>query len=233
MACLSALIRLQPVPVDLLLYFRRPSARITCQYASLSLGLAVLMAAVPAFPPAGMGFQGAAARQRILVDDFERTDPENALGKRPGAFADPKGLGYCYVFFTAKEDQTWGGKGHSLYLKFETSKPGSWGGYWTDLNHLNLKESNFLTFYLKGLQGGEQFKVGLRGERESERETKLLIGEVLAGGVTTEWQKVSIPLRLFQEIRNWDDVNILSFSFEFAAGSRSGAVLIDEIAFEK
>jgi hypothetical protein len=177
-------------------------------------------------------FQGA-AQQKILVDNFEAAGPENALGNRSGAYADPKALGYCYSFFTARQDQIWSGKGHSLYLKFDTSRPGAWAGYWMDLGHADLTEYKFLTFYLKGLQGGELFKIGLRGKRETDSETKLLVSEILAGGVTTQWQKVGIPLRLFQAVRTWEDVNILSFNFEFAEGSRSGAILIDEIAFEK
>jgi hypothetical protein len=211
----------------------RNQLRAICLPGSLGLYLAAVVIPGPVLPSVESALIQDRSRDRMLIDDFERAGPDNALGKRSGAFADSKGLGYCYVFFTDKADQTWGGGGHSLYLKFDTAKPGAWAGYWTDLGHANLGEFKFLTFYLKGLRGGELFKIGLRGERETNYETKLPIGAVVAGGVTTQWQKVSIPLKLFQTVRNWEDVGILSFNFEFSEGSRSGAILIDEIAFEK
>jgi hypothetical protein len=176
--------------------------------------------------------QGTGSLNRILVDNFERPGPGNGLDKSTGAFSDPGGLGNCYVFFTAMKDQALGEKGHSLYVKWDTSKPGSWGGYWTDLGHLDLQGIAKLTFYVKGLRGKERFKVGLRGEYQAKYETKLLINDVLPDGITTEWQKVAIPLRSFKAVPKWNDVNILSFSFENAFGSDRGAILIDEISFE-
>jgi hypothetical protein len=173
------------------------------------------------------------APSAILVDDFEHAGPENARGQRSGAFADPGGLGYCYVFFTVAIDQVWGGKGHSLYVKFDTSKPGAWGGYWTSLGHLDLAGFEYLAFSVKGLQGAEHFTIGLKGKLDASSETKVAIEDALPGGVTTAWQRVRIPLRAFTAIRDWSDVNTLSFNFESSAGSRAGAIVIDEIAFEK
>jgi hypothetical protein len=171
--------------------------------------------------------------ERILVDDFETPGTRNALGGNHGAFSDTAGLGSCYVFSYEKEEYVFGGEGYSLYIQWDMSKPGAYGGYWTDLGHLDLGNFNYLSFYIKGLEGDEKFKVGLRGKLDAAYETKIFVDEALKTGVTTEWQKVLIPLKSFKAIQEWNDVNIFSLNFEQALASGKGAVLIDKIAFEK
>jgi hypothetical protein len=171
---------------------------------------------------------------KIIVDDFEKPGKRNSRGGDFGAFADDKSLGHCYLFFFQnKEDNALGGSKYSLYIEWDTTKEGAYGGYWTDLKHLNLEEFNYLTFFVKGMKGGEVFKVGLRGPLNSTYETKTLILQALNKGVEVKWQKVMIPLKWFGAVMNWSDVNILSINFENAFGSGKGAILIDEIAFEK
>lgn len=171
---------------------------------------------------------------RIIVDNFEKPGKLNSLGGDFGAFADPKSIGHCYLFFVQNKDKDVLGKSkYSLYIQWDASKESAYGGYWTNLNHLNLKDFNYLAFYVKGVKGGEIFKVGLRGKIDSSYETKILINDLLAKGVFNEWQKVTIPLKSFQAIKDWSDVNFFSINFEHSFGSGKGAILIDEIVFEK
>jgi hypothetical protein len=169
-----------------------------------------------------------------MLNDFEKSKSDNSLRTHFGAFADSKNLGYCYLFYEKNTPQEiLRGNEYSLQIKWDTTKKGAYGGCWADLNHLNLESFNYLTFYVKGLKGGEKFKVGLRGKNDADSETKIPINDVLTKGVTTEWQKVVIPLKQFKDIQVWSDVNIFSISFEHAFESGKGAILIDEIAFEK
>ena len=171
---------------------------------------------------------------KIIVDDFEKPGKKNSLGFDFGAFADGESLGYCYIFFVEDKSKDLAEKkGYSLYIQFDTTKKGAYGGYWTDLRHLNLEDFNYLSFYLKGVKGGEKFKVGLRGKMDASYETKILINEILGKDVTTEWEKVKIPLKRFEAISDWRDVNMFSINFENAFGSGKGAIMIDDIAFEK
>jgi hypothetical protein len=172
--------------------------------------------------------------KKIMVDNFEIPGNRNSLGGSFGAFADKEGLGHCYLFFTKnKQKDVLGDSKYSLYIQWDTSTNGAYGGYWTELKHLNLENFNYLTFYAKGIKGGEEFKVGLRGKLDETYETKILISELLGRKLSTQWQKVIIPLSMFQALTNRKDVNILSFNFEHAFTSGKGSVLIDEIAFEK
>jgi hypothetical protein len=175
-----------------------------------------------------------AQSDKIIVDNFESPGKQNFLGGDLGAFSDPKILGSCYLFFLEnKQKDVSSNNKYSLYIQWDTSKEGAYGGYWTDLKHLNLENFNYLTFYVKGLKGGENFKVGLRGKADTAYETKILINKALKKGATTEWQKVTIPLQWFEAIQDWRDINIFSINFEHAFGSGKGAILVDDIAFEK
>ncbi|MBA4368071.1 MAG: hypothetical protein C0403_10600 [Desulfobacterium sp.] len=170
----------------------------------------------------------------VIVDNFEKPGKKNSRDGDFGAFSDPKSLGRCYLFFFQnKEKDIQVTSEYALYIEWDTSKAGAYGGYWTDLKHLNIENHGHLSFYVKGLKGGEKFKVGLRGSVNSTYEKKILINRVLKNGVTTEWQKVNIPLKWFGAIDDWGDVNMLSINFENAFDSGKGAILIDEITFEK
>ncbi len=171
--------------------------------------------------------------ERLIVDDFEKPGNKNSLGGDFGAFADPKGIGQCYLFFSQIKDgpQPLRSK-YALYIQWDTSQPGAYGGYWSKLMHLDLEQVNYLTFAVKGSRGGEKFKVGLRGNVDATQETKVHIDKALPGGVTTQWQQVKIPLKWFKVIDSWSSVSVLSINFENAFGSQSGAMWIDDIAFK-
>lgn len=171
---------------------------------------------------------------KIIVDNFENPGKKNLLGGDFGAFGDEKNLGRCHLFFVEnRQKDSLSENRYSLYIQWDTTKTGAYGGYWTDLKHLHLENFNYLTLFLRGIKGGEIFKVGLRGKLNATYEDKIPINEVLSKGVTTEWQKVILPLKQFRAIQDWRDVNILSFNFENAFGSDKGALLIDDIIFEK
>lgn len=181
--------------------------------------------------------QDAAAQSqvsKILVDNFEKPGKVNTIGGDFGAFSDSKSLGSCYLFFIEnKAKDKLGDSKYSLYVQWDASKEGAYAGYWTDLKHLNLEEFNYISFYVKGTKGGEKFKIGLRGKINAAYETKILINEVLSKGATTEWQKVVIPLKYFSAVQDWKDITIFSINFEHTFGSDKGAILIDNITFEK
>lgn len=177
--------------------------------------------------------QDATAINRMLVDDFGHS-ARNALGRNSGAFSDPDGLGYCYVFVTQETEKASRSKNRSLYIKWDTTKLGSWGGYWTDVGHAKVQGAEKLVFSLKGLRGGERFTIGIRGEVQSgTHESKLFVQDVLPGGVTTEWQKVVVPLRRFGAMQKWRSIAVISLNFENQSGSDRGAILIDDISFER
>jgi len=94
----------------------------------------------------------------------------------------------------------------------------------------DLSKFKTMTFYIKGEKGGETFEIGMNDVISNRREDAVFIGSIyryLPKGVTTEWQKVIIPLK------DWFGPNlsqVYSFVFNFNEGGR-GVFWIDEIAF--
>lgn len=201
--------------------------RATCRLVTSVVASALALPGVTADAPMD------AALSRIVAEDFDFPKRYTKSAKAPyGAFADDNSLGQCYVFFEDDKDDVLSGGGFSLLLQWDTSQPGAYAGYWQELSSLNLSDHNFLTFFIKGSKGGEILKVGLRGKRDSY-ESKIFVHEALRTGVTTNWQKIVIPLGWFQAVESWSDVSVFSLNFEHAFGSGKGQILVDEIAFEK
>lgn len=94
----------------------------------------------------------------------------------------------------------------------------------------DLSKYRTMTFYIKGAKGGETFEIGMNDVVSNRREDAVLAGSIyryLPNGVTTEWQKVTIPLS------DWFGPNlsqVYSFVFNFNEEGR-GIFWIDEITF--
>jgi len=61
----------------------------------------------------------------------------------------------------------------------------------------DLSRYSAMTFWIKGKRGGETFEIGLNDTVSNKREDAVFVGSIhryLPRGVTTEWQKVVIPM---------------------------------------
>ncbi len=123
-------------------------------------------------------------------------------------------------------------KGHSLKLTYDITSASSEADWWTQLaSHPDMSAYSHISLQVRGDSGSEIFKVGLKDVYSNE--AKLLIAEYLPPGVTTSWQKVTIPLSDFSnvDISNLDSLNI-SFNNDYTT-PLTGNVYIDEIRFLK
>jgi hypothetical protein len=146
--------------------------------------------------------------------------------------------------------------GYSLKLDYNVSALNTFAGYYSQLGAGNLSialppntaASNAISFYVKGKDGGEFFKVQLKNNSTTLRTygvttqyyrntASVYITDYLDGGVTTAWQKVTIPFDNFMNLDGWTSMKEFVVVFEnsqcVANGSpTSGTVYIDNIAFE-
>jgi len=94
----------------------------------------------------------------------------------------------------------------------------------------NLSKYKTMSFYIKGEKGGEAFELGLNDVISNKREDAVFVGSIyryLPNGVTTEWQRVSVPLN------DWfgsDLSRVYSIVFHFNEIGK-GAFWIDEVTF--
>ena len=114
------------------------------------------------------------------------------------------------------------------YLK--TPLPSFCGGYIVILADL----SPYLTmsFWVKGKKGGETFEIGMNDTISNKREDAVVAGSIyryLPNGVTTEWQKVVVPLEDFFGA-DLDKVYTIVFNFNEEG---EGSFWIDDIRFHK
>lgn len=184
----------------------------------------------------------------ILVDNFNEAKTENALGGATGAWYDPEDPSiYCKTEFDDKV--FFGPSGRSLRLDYNiksqrenvniqtndspsfpvTKGNAAFNGYYSILPPQNLTHHTHLILWAKG-----------DGERGFSRSFKIEIKDGLnttyAGykvtGLTDQWQRYVIPLRSFNDIKDWTQIK--EFVVVFAADTvnrKDGVMYLDDIYF--
>lgn len=113
---------------------------------------------------------------------------------------------------------------------FTQDGSGGWGVGWYDspTRHLDASRYTALTFWVKGLVGGETFHIGFKDTSGTQAlvESKSLVT------VSQAWTKATTPLSGFKG----NGVNMASIStmhFGFTRNHSAGSICIDEIAFSQ
>jgi hypothetical protein len=163
---------------------------------------------------------------KVLLDDFNQKKTTNAIGGDTAIFTDSVGGSLKAVF--SSEDAA--GKGHSLELSYDVSKVGSYAGYVSHLQNLDLRAYQALTFFIKGKETGQDLIVGLKDS--SGRESKVPVSRYLRGKISTAGHKVEIPLVAFPDIIDWGSLENLTFSFSNQFHNQ-GVVFVDNVEFRK
>jgi len=135
-----------------------------------------------------------------------------------------------------------GDGGKSLRMDFNRQDQG-YCGLWVYLAeggndspervYLDASPFPYLSFWIKGVRGGEDVTVHLADHAWYQEDSALPLAplsELLPQGVTREWQEVIIPLEPARR-RGLDLTRLASVSFHFPA-SGAGTVFIDDLAFK-
>jgi len=163
--------------------------------------------------------------ETIVVDHFNQKKVTNALGGTTATFEGANG-GSARATFS---DEGATGKGNALQLSYEVSQTGGYAGYISNLQNLDLRGYQLLTFLIKSEAGGTDFLVGLKDTMEHEN--KVGISRYLSRPITGDWQKVEIPLAAFLDL-DWGKIENLSLSFEKNLHEK-GTIFVDEIEIHK
>ena len=198
------------------------------------------------FEPASIKTTQDQLQTRVLVDDFEGDEVKNLLGSRANVYVRAPSR-----VMIAKRDVTRDGIDTSAlmirYDKRNTGGPngmGGWCGYYTLIKNQSTGKYfegsgyNYITFWVRGEKGAENFKIGLADEHWDKVGDSLkseAIGAYLPeGAVTTLWQEARVPLDVFF----LDHANLASITVNFESecfpeGAGSGIIYIDDLALEK
>ena len=181
-----------------------------------------------------------------VLDNFNADSPLNAWNCSTGTFGSilttKTNPGYC--------TKSWDAAGQALKLTYDITQTNSYSGYFTQLGGGSLAGYTAVSFYVKGSAGREFFKVELKNTGTTKywdandathyyrNAASVYINDFLVGGVTTTWQKVTIPLNNFANLDGLTSMKELVFTFENTQSTLNdhspakSAIYIDSIVFE-
>jgi hypothetical protein len=129
----------------------------------------------------------------LSVADFEG----EPLTQQGGAIAARQRVPSA-VKWRVDEGEAHGGSGKSIRIEYIRLRGGDECHLLLRIPGVDLAAFNALTFWVKGSEGGEIFDVGLTNAQMDQDEklppSMMPIEKSLPGGVTTDWQKVTLPL---------------------------------------
>lgn len=173
----------------------------------------------------------------IIIDDFNEGLTYGVFHERRttvGAFQGTWAKRPSWSLITKTDEVRRGDRGKGQKMEWNVS--GGWCGWYTLLDGLDASEYNAITFWVKGRDGGERFDIGLADQlmQELEIDAKYLgaVNFFLKNGITTDWQKVTIPLsRIAGEI-DLSALGALVFWFRYDTPGETGVIYIDDIMLE-
>lgn len=165
---------------------------------------------------------------KILLDNFNGSSEINAMGGFGNVFGTG---GFCLRSYQQGNSASPVEDGGYM-LKLVYNVKNGYAGYYSKLNGIDLSKYQRITFYVKGAKGGEVFEVELGDGKTSY---KVDVRDSLPYGASTSWQKVSIPLKAFAEVKNWDKMQgNFAIVFEQYLGIPNNSTLyVDNITFEE
>ncbi|MCB0564833.1 MAG: T9SS type A sorting domain-containing protein, partial [Phaeodactylibacter sp.] len=121
--------------------------------------------------------------------------------------------------------------GRSLQIHYDVSADtGSFCGFVSELPQLDLTNYHYLSFWVKGLAGGEYFQVELN--RENGESAKVTTWNYLPCGPSTDWQKVVIPLDAFWNLTERTEVKEFVIVFDYYHSFNNGSPLSSDLYFD-
>ncbi|MBM81050.1 MAG: hypothetical protein CMJ78_10710 [Planctomycetaceae bacterium] len=168
-----------------------------------------------------------------IVDDFDNGVQNQRLGYRNVFQAKPSAAVASRV-----NREYRGNCGRSMCVSVDRRDLG-FCGLWVhffdfrspERTYFDSSKYLYLSFWIKGAKGGEDFTVKLADRKWIEKEDAIPLGHInqfLAGGVTRTWREVIIPLNSTSKL-NWAELGGLILDF-----NKEGryTVYIDDVAFK-
>jgi len=102
-------------------------------------------------------------------------------------------------------------KTYSLRFDYNVSSDRQDAGYWFALQHQDMRLYDAVRFDVRGLNGEEMLAFGFKDDRWYEE--RISLEKFLENPISKEWQTVTVPLKDFAKVRQWDSMDNFSISF--------------------
>ncbi|MCA9472164.1 MAG: hypothetical protein MRJ96_15265 [Nitrospirales bacterium] len=166
----------------------------------------------------------------LVVDNFNQKKGRNHFRRPMFTFQNPSNPASGIITIAFASDDA-SGRGHSLVLSYDVSRPKTYSGYATTLPRLDLRGFYALSFSVKSADLNQDMFVGIRDSSGQER--KILLSTYHPERLDTDWKRIEIPLTVFGSELNWGAVENVSFSFAHMSTKSKGTILLDDIQFHK
>lgn len=188
----------------------------------------------------------AESKEALVIDDFEGDEILNALGNKANVYVKAPSR----VMITRRKNAREGKSTTALVLKYDKANEGGpygmggWCGYYTLLKdekegtYFDGSNYKYISFWLKGETGDENFTVGLSDRHWDKIGDSLKSEEVITyisgSEMPTEWTYVRVPLEVF--FLDYLQLAAITVNFEgdcFPEGKGKGVVYIDDLMLER
>jgi RHS repeat-associated protein len=173
----------------------------------------------------------------LLVDDFNEVKSKNNLGRAFGTYSTPGSN--CFkdslvdvapqIGESARRASET--RNRALLLTFDTTKPDSYGGYWTSIAGSDLSEYLTLAFRMRTDGDVPPVSVGIRSSHGIEGRTDLRPYALAPDA--NGWRDVRIPLSGLRGLSDFSSPDVLFFSTTYKDKSGKGSIRIDDLRFEQ
>lgn len=169
---------------------------------------------------------------QVAIDDFERADGKNSLGRERWTFASGAAAINGQVVHNSPNGVYRMAYGGNIGAKDAvTGELKSFAGWTASLGGIDCTRCDALNFRLRGAEGGEELTVYL-----SDGNFRWGVPLTKEAGATADWRLVSIPVQAFAEYGvDLTHLAELQFAFEGRETSKgertSGTIYVDDIRF--
>ncbi len=188
----------------------------------------------------------AECNRTLLIADFDKCSNFNYLHGQMGG--DTKAPGTCNSSFITNPTDVYGGGGSSLKLDFDVTLSDTYSFFWCKLGpkisdlsnateYLDLSSYKYLSFYVKGLKGNEIFKIEMHQDVDNNHifnfdkdiASSVYAPVYLKKCITSNWQKVIVPLEDFTKLKDKTKMLEIVFVFEnsFNKENPKSSVFVD------
>lgn len=185
----------------------------------------------------------------VILADFNGGSLYTNLGGLSGG--DENKPGTLFAAMIQDEGYIKGNVGYAVALDYDVERLGEFTYYWMKLGKevpgktgstesLDLKNYNYLSFWVKGSQEVSDIKIELHQDVNGDGmftygqdiTSYVYVNAYISGGIISkDWNKVVIPLSAFNKITDWSRMSELVFVIENKAGNKKGLIYIDDVLF--
>jgi hypothetical protein len=174
-----------------------------------------------------------------VIADFNREGITNNLNGESGTWEKDPEDAKQWVMASPDNVIRRGESGASLKLEYNLKSPNNaMNGFWTQLRDLDGSPYDHFEFWVKGDKKkgfSSVFKIEFKKfQNDAEGHEETIKGSYIVKGVTSQWQKISIPLNVMSGIQDWKGLREFVITFEKKRVDKpEGALYFDDLALVK